>query len=481
MRDASKALHLTATIAKGSGSGTYGSVDLGAGARSFNVGDGAAEVDVSVGVPIGNGGLTKTGPGTLRLSSPNSYGLGTIVSAGRLLVNNTSGFGTGSGAVTVNGGILGGTGSIAGSVTLNSAGTLAPGTASAMGTLTFNSAPLLSGTNYLRVDRNGGAPLADKLVVASGTLTYGGTLVVSNAGAPLAGGEVFTNFSAGTYAGGFMTSNLPALTSGLNWYLGNLRTNGTIKVNRWPVVNGIAVTNTPGQMLLIPIATLIASATDADGDALSLAGFNPVTTNGVSLSADATYIYYFNSAYVADQFGYTVSDGRGGTVSGLAQVRPPPATSPAISSGPDSITNVVGENATFTVSATGTGPLGYQWRFNDAAIAAASASAYTRTNVQSSHAGGYSVVVSNVAGMVTSATALLTVIQPPHLELMTVLPGGSFQFQVSGSPGQYAVDATTNLFNWDELTNLTTTNTSFPYADGNTNLPARYYRARLIR
>ena len=320
----------TSTIAKGSGSGTSGSIDLGADIRGFDVSDGAAEVDVSVEVPISNGGLTKTGAGTLRLSSPNAYGLGTTVSVGRLLVNNTTGSGTGTGEVIVNG-ILGGTGTIAGAVTVNDAGILAPGTASALGSLTLNAAPTLSGATFVRVNRNGGAPLADKLVLSSGTLTYGGTLVVSNAGAPLTGGEVFTNFNAGAYSGAFAATNLPALSDGsLNWYLGDLTVNGTIRVNRPPVANGITVTNTPGHVLRIPIATLLAGATDADSDLLSLANFDPVTTNGISLSAEGDYLYYFNSAVVTDQFGYTVSDGHGATVTVVATVVSKPNSAPVL-------------------------------------------------------------------------------------------------------------------------------------------------------
>lgn len=39
---------------------------------------------------------------------------------------------------------------------------------------------------------------------------------------------------------------------------------------------------------------------------------------------------------------------------------------PVITTEPQSRTNVVGTDATFTVLATGTGPLAYQWRFNTA-------------------------------------------------------------------------------------------------------------------
>jgi hypothetical protein len=69
---------------------------------------------------------------------------------------------------------------------------------------------------------------------------------------------------------------------------------------------------------------------------------------------------------------------------------------------------VIGQNAPFTVIASGTA-LTYQWRFNSTNIPNASSSAYTVTNTQTSDAGPYLVVVSNSVGSVTSSVAMLTV------------------------------------------------------------------------
>lgn len=60
----------------------------------------------------GSGSLNKIGSGELALTNTNTYTGGTIISAGNLAVDNSSGSGTGSGAVQVNGGTLGGTGTI---------------------------------------------------------------------------------------------------------------------------------------------------------------------------------------------------------------------------------------------------------------------------------------------------------------------------------------------------------------------------------
>lgn len=311
--------NVTGLIANGTGAGSAGSIDLGAASRTLTIGNGTSDVDVSVAVAMSNGGLTKAGAGTLRVTAVNAYAGGTTVSAGRLLVNNVSGSGTGSGGVAVNSGsTLGGTGTIAGAVTVNSGGTISPGTS--IGTLTLNTPPVFNGTNFMEIDRNGGSPLADKIVLTSGTLTYGGTLAVSNAGAALLGGETFTLYLAPAYAGTFASSNLPALSAGMNWFTGALVTNGTIKVNRRPAADPLTYTNVAPAVLPVSFATLMANATDADGDALGVAGVNLVSTNGIALTTNATSIIYSNRANVTDQFSYVISDGHGGSVAGVVNV-----------------------------------------------------------------------------------------------------------------------------------------------------------------
>jgi autotransporter-associated beta strand protein len=314
--------NVTATIVKGAGAGSSGLIDLGGGTRAFNVANGSADVDVSVEVPVSNGGLTKTGLGTINLSNANTYSSGTTISAGRLLVNNTTGSGTGSGGVTVNGGTLGGNGTIAGAVVVNSGGTVSPG--QSIGTLTLNSAPTFSGTNFMEINRNGGAPLADKIVLTSGTMNYGGTLVVSNAGAALTGGEGFTLFSAPAYSGAFANTILPTLNSGMNWDTAGVVTNGAIKVNRSPIVGPAAFTNEAPLVLQIPVASLIASGTDADGDTLALSDVSLTTTNGITLVTNSTFITYSNYVSVADRFNYTLSDGHGGSATGTVQIAASP-------------------------------------------------------------------------------------------------------------------------------------------------------------
>jgi autotransporter-associated beta strand protein len=88
----------TATI-----SGASGSVDLSAGTRVFNVGNGSSDVDLDVAASITNGGLTKSGAGTMRLSGNNTFAGAVTVNSGVLRFNHSSGLTTTT-AVTVNNG-----------------------------------------------------------------------------------------------------------------------------------------------------------------------------------------------------------------------------------------------------------------------------------------------------------------------------------------------------------------------------------------
>jgi GH25 family lysozyme M1 (1,4-beta-N-acetylmuramidase) len=88
---------------------------------------------------------------------------------------------------------------------------------------------------------------------------------------------------------------------------------------------------------------------------------------------------------------------------------------PAITAQPQSRTIRVGNFANFNVgvSVSSSPPLSYQWRFNSTDIGGATAGNYTVTGAQLSDSGNYTVVITNSAGSVTSAVAVLTVLSPP--------------------------------------------------------------------
>jgi hypothetical protein len=68
------------------------------------------------------------------------------------------------------------------------------------------------------------------------------------------------------------------------------------------------------------------------------------------------------------------------------------------------LTSVVG----FTVSATGTAPLTYQWRKNGTNFNGAVTASHVMNNLQAANAGSYDVVVTNAFGTATSSAATLT-------------------------------------------------------------------------
>jgi uncharacterized delta-60 repeat protein len=86
---------------------------------------------------------------------------------------------------------------------------------------------------------------------------------------------------------------------------------------------------------------------------------------------------------------------------------------PIITNQPSSQTVVAGGNVTFSVGACSFAPpLSYQWQFNGTAIAGATNPTLVLTDVQSTQAGNYSVVVANAYGS-AGATAVLTVLPIP--------------------------------------------------------------------
>ncbi|HWQ92727.1 MAG TPA: immunoglobulin domain-containing protein [Clostridia bacterium] len=89
----------------------------------------------------------------------------------------------------------------------------------------------------------------------------------------------------------------------------------------------------------------------------------------------------------------------------------------------------------FSVSASGVPSPGYQWRFNGAPIADATSSVYSIPTISAANAGAYDVVVTNVAGMVTSVVARLTVGMPLANPSFEADLFGSWPGYVAGNPG----------------------------------------------
>ncbi|MFN7138115.1 MAG: immunoglobulin domain-containing protein [Limisphaerales bacterium] len=102
-----------------------------------------------------------------------------------------------------------------------------------------------------------------------------------------------------------------------------------------------------------------------------------------------------------------------------------PAVAPSIVSQPQSLFVLPEHPASFSVSVVGSAPLSYQWFFNGAQIHGATQSSFTRHETEPEHEGEYSVIVSNIAGAVTSAVATLTLLDAPEISNVQAFPGRS--------------------------------------------------------
>jgi autotransporter-associated beta strand protein len=176
-----------------------------------------------VGGMIVNGQVTGPGklfiyennyPGLTLTNGANNWAGGTEIEKGRL--NLAVGGTMGSGAVTVkSGAALGGKGVISGPVTVNSGGTLALGNFD-IGRLTINNALTLAAGSLTAMEISKAAGTNDS-VAGLTSVSYNGTLTVTNLGGILVGGESYQLFSATGHTGNFSATNLPVLDPGLKW------------------------------------------------------------------------------------------------------------------------------------------------------------------------------------------------------------------------------------------------------------------------
>jgi len=200
---------VASTISVTGGGNAFNGVHLGTN-TTFDVTDATISTasDLNVSTPLinrnnslgGAGGLTKTGAGTMALNAANTYTGATIISAGTLLVNGS----LGNTAVSVNGGTLGGSGTIgvaSASVAINTGATLAPG--NSPGTMNVNGSLSLNSGSTFAYQYTGGATAAD-LVDVNGALTIdtGALLTLQDFGTYTMG-DKFTLFAYESLTGVF--------------------------------------------------------------------------------------------------------------------------------------------------------------------------------------------------------------------------------------------------------------------------------------
>jgi hypothetical protein len=136
--------------------------------------------------------------------------------------------------------------------------------------------------------------------------------------------------------------------------------------------------------------------------------------NGAAIGGATSSSYTTPATIASDngaQFTLTVSDAVSNVTSNVATLTVNvPATAPSITAQPASKTVIAGQTATFSVAATGTAPMTYQWNKGGAAISGAISISYTTPAATIADSGAqFTVTVTNSAGKTTSAAATLTV------------------------------------------------------------------------
>ncbi len=159
--------------------------------------------------------------------------------------------------------------------------------------------------------------------------------------------------------------------------------------------------------------------------------------NGTAITGATAASYTTPAETTADNgatFAAVVSNSAGSLSSRAARLTVT-AVAPRITTQPANETVNAGQTATFSVVATGTAPLGYQWKKNGTAISGATAPSYTTPAETTGDDGAtFVVVVSNSAGSIASRSAVLTVAAKPVITTQpadeTVNTGQTARFTV---------------------------------------------------
>src|SRR5712692_6721923 len=277
---------------------------------------------------------------------------------------------------------------------------------------------------------------AGRMVFNGGVLSTRGTTVAN--GSPFVVGDgnsaATFNLLGGThsFANGLIISSNANLT-GCGTIIGSIINHGTISTN----CGGGTV---PPSITVQPVSLTVTQGNNATFS-VTATGDPPLSYQwrfgGNNLSAATSSSYTVTGAQAANAGNYdvVVSNNSGSVTSAVATltVRIPPS----ITQPPVSLTVTQGNNASFSVTATGDAPLSYQWRFGGNNLSGATSSSYTVIGAQAANAGNYDVVVSNNSGSVTSAVATLTVRIPPSITQqpvsLTVTQGNNATFSVTAA------------------------------------------------
>ena len=208
-------------------------------------------------------------------------------------------------------------------------------------------------------------------------------------------------------------------------------------VNQAPVISGQPVNE---EVCVGSNASFSVTATNATGYQWQVnmgSGFVNVSNNAIYSGATTGTLNVAGAPANLDGYQYRVLVNGSCTPPTSDVVALTVNTPPVITAGPAGATKCVGEQATFSVTATGT-DVTYQWKKNGTNIPGATSSTFSVSSASIGDAGSYTVQVSGVCGdPVTSAAAVLVVNQAPALTSQPVSEevcvGSNASFTVTAS------------------------------------------------
>ncbi len=285
---------------------------------------------------------------------------------------------------------------------VNPAGDLVLSGSTLYGTTYSGGSDGLSGTIFKINTDGSGHTVLRTMAAAGGNHPYGG-LVLSGTtlyGTAYSGGAYYcgTLFKINTDGTGYTVLRTFDSTNGANPYA-TLTLSGSTLYG-----------TTYGGGSTYGLGALFQINTDGSGFAM---------LKGLAITDSPICSHLYAGVVVSGNTLYGASCNGGANASGTVFSFNSAPAAPAITSQPQSCTNLPGTTASFQVTATGTQPLSYRWRKNGlnladgGAITGATSDLLSLTGVTTNYAGDFSVVITNVAGSVTSSVATLTVRRPP--------------------------------------------------------------------
>ena len=159
--------------------------------------------------------------------------------------------------------------------------------------------------------------------------------------------------------------------------------------------------------------------------------------SGININGATDPTLTLNSISSSDAASYSVvvTGGCGSVNSSNASLTVNPSTT--ISTQPSAVTVCSGNTANFSVSASGTTPLSYQWNLNGNPVNGATSSTFSISSPQANNAGQYTVTITGGCGSITSSQAALTVNSAPSISsqpaIVAACDGSSATFNVTAA------------------------------------------------